>query len=76
MVFNLVEWATDEEQAFDQPCIYGNRVGCYAVYCHNDEWEDGPGKCRRTWYTGGEERDEDCPGFKANPAHKAKCNDT
>lgn len=72
MAFNLVELlaADDEEQAFDQPCKYGNRVGCHAVYCHNDDWADSPRKCRRTFYTGGEVKDEDCPGFSPNPEHK------
>ena len=69
-VFNLVELvadADDEDCAFDQPCIYGHRVETHAVYCHNNDWKDAPRKCRRTWYTGGETRDEDCPGFKPNP---------
>jgi hypothetical protein len=68
MAFNLVELMADddEECVFDQPCHYGHRVGCHAVYCHNDGWKDAPRKCRQTWYTGGRERDEDCPGFKPN----------
>lgn len=71
MAFNIVEFIADEDDsAFDQPCAFGHRVECHAVYCHNDEWEDGPRKCRRTWYSGGEVRDEDCPGFKANPDYK------
>ncbi len=66
-MFNLVElFADDEAQGFNQPCHYGNLVEGHAVYCHNDEWKDGPRKCRRTWYTGGEVKDEDCHGFKAN----------
>ena len=69
-MINLVEMATDES-AFDQPCIHGNRVENHAVYCHNTEWSDAPRKCHRSWYTGGEERDEDCPGFKANPNYHA-----
>ncbi len=68
MPFNIVEImaASDpnEDCAFDQPCAYGHRVGGHAVYCHNDEWKEGPRKCRRTWYTGGKVRDEDCEGFK------------
>ena len=55
-----------EEDAWDQPCRWGHRVNGHAVYCHNDEWTEGPRKCRRTWYTGGDVRDEDCPGFKPN----------
>lgn len=63
---NLVEMISDE-QGFNQPCAYGNLCDGHAVYCHNDGWLYSPRKCRRTWYTGGEVRDEDCPGFVANP---------
>lgn len=63
---NLVELMADES-AFDQPCKHGNRVECHAVYCHNEAWKDAPRKCRRTWHTGGEVRDEDCEGFAPNP---------
>lgn len=67
----LVELVAEpDECAFDQPCAHGHRVECHAVYCHNEEWDDAPTKCRRTWYTGGEERDEDCPGYVPNPAYK------
>lgn len=66
---NVVE-LMDDEQAFDQPCAFGNRCGGHAVYCHNEAWPNAPRKCRRTWYTGGVERDEDCPGFVMNPDHK------
>jgi hypothetical protein len=64
-MINLVELMVGS--AFDQPCKYGNRVDCHAVYCHNTDWPQAPRKCRRTWYTGGEIRDEDCPGFSPNP---------
>jgi hypothetical protein len=65
---NLMEMVADpHECAFDQACRFGNRVGGHAVYCHNEQWEDAPRKCRRTRYTGGVERDEDCPGFEPNP---------
>jgi hypothetical protein len=37
---------------------------------YNDQWKDRPMKCRNTWYTGGEDRDEDCPGFKKNKNYK------
>lgn len=68
MVVNLVELiAGEDECAFDQPCGYGHRVDGHAVYCHNEKWPDAPRKCRRTWYTGGEVRDEDCEGFWPNP---------
>ena len=67
--FNVVELMTDGEDGggFNQPCAFGCLSPGHAVYCHNDAWPDGPRKCRRTWYTGGETRDEDCPGFVANP---------
>lgn len=65
---NLVEMVAESDDCgFDQPCAFGHRVEGHAVYCHNDAWSGGPRKCRRTWYTGGEERDEDCPGFCPNP---------
>lgn len=64
---NVVELISDEEGGFDQPCKFGNRCGGHAVYCHNDAWLYAPRKCRRTWYTGGGTRDEDCRGFKPNP---------
>lgn len=72
-----VEMVADEDDsAYDQPCAFGHRVEGHAVYCHNEAWPNSPRKCRRTWYTNGEVRDEDCPGFVANPgltaAHPAK----
>ncbi len=67
-MINLVEMMAESgESAFDQPCKHGNRVGGHAVYCHNDDWENAPRKCCWTWYTGGAQRDEDCPGFAPNP---------
>lgn len=70
-MFNLVELiADDADQAFDQRCAYGHRLGEHAVYCHNDKWKDAPMKCRRTWYWGEDEedcQDEDCPGYEPNP---------
>ena len=56
------------ECTFDQPCKHGHRVETHAVYCHNQEWKGAPRKCRRTWHTGGEVRDEDCEGFAPNDA--------
>lgn len=68
---NVVEFIADSKDcAFDQPCIYGHRVEFHAVYCHNTEWEDAPRKCRRTSYSGNEDKDEDCPGFKPNLEEK------
>lgn len=65
---NLVEMICGGgDSAFDQPCKFGHRVENHAVYCHNDKWADAPRKCRRTWYTGGEVRDEDCEGYEPNP---------
>ena len=64
---NIVELIADEDGGFDQPCRFGNRVESHAVYCHNSGWVDAPRKCRRTWYTGGEVKDEDCPGYEPNP---------
>ena len=70
---NFVEMVCDES-AFDQPCMYGNRVESHSVYCHNDWWKNAPRKCRRSWYYGGEKgkEDKDCPGFKPNPDYKPK----
>lgn len=69
---NLVELVAEPDDcAFDQPCAHGHRVDGHAVYCHNQDWADAPRKCRRTWYTGGVTRDEDCPGFSANPHYVA-----
>ena len=66
-MFNVVELLADQEDcAFDQPCKFGHRVESHAVYCQNDAWKAGPRKCRRTWYSGGEYRDTDCPGFEPN----------
>ena len=70
MSINLVEMCADAEDcAFDQPCAHGHRVEGHAVYCHNTTWAEAPRKCRRTWYTGGVVRDEDCPGFTPNPQY-------
>jgi hypothetical protein len=69
-MFNFVEALAEEEEQGETPCAWGNLVEGHSVYCHNDDWLEGPRKCRRTWYTGGEDpedRDEACPGFKANP---------
>lgn len=63
ITINLVELTEDSDR--NQVCAHGALVDGHAVYCHNGEWADAPRKCRRTWYTGGEVRDEDCEGFKA-----------
>ncbi len=62
-VVNIVEIAADGPCAFDQPCRFGYRVETHAVYCHNERWLYSPRKCRRSWYTGGEVSDENCPGY-------------
>ncbi len=72
MAFNIVELATAGEKSAPQRCVFGHLVEDHAVYCHNDKWADGPRKCRRTWYTGGKTKDEDCPGFSANPEFKGQ----
>lgn len=69
---NVVELISHDECAFDQPCHYGNRAGGHAVYCHNDLWPNSPRKCKRSFYTNGEVRDEDCPGFYPNDPAKVR----
>lgn len=65
---NIVELVADDDDcAFDQPCLHGNRVESHAVYCHNERWPQAPRKCRRSWYTGGKDPDWGCPGFAPNP---------
>lgn len=60
---NVVEIVADQDNcAFDQPCLYGHRVESYAVYCHNDWWEDAPRKCRHSK----DRPHAECPGFKKN----------
>lgn len=65
IAINVVEMvASEDEQGCRQPCRFGNLVEGHAVYCHNEGWLYAPRKCRRTWYTDGKVRDEDCPGFR------------
>jgi len=71
--FNIVELMTageNEGGGFNQLCMYGHLVEGHSVYCHNTEWLYSPRKCRRTWYTGGQRRDEDCEGYKPNPNYR------
>lgn len=63
---NLVEEMSDTNDAWNQPCAYGHLVVGHAVYCHHPTWEASPTKCRRTWYTQNQVRDEDCEGFSPN----------
>jgi len=63
---NFVElFAEESGQSFNQPCEFGNLVSGHAVYCHCKDPE-APRKCKRTWYTGGSVKDEDCKFFKQN----------
>ncbi len=40
---NLVEMVADE-QAFNQPCRFGNLADRHAVYCHNVDWQEAPAR--------------------------------
>lgn len=73
MEVNLVELVFPEDSAWDQACRFGHRVDGHAVYCHCPEskWPDAPRKCMRTWCTGGQVKDEDCPGFEASPKERS-----
>jgi hypothetical protein len=53
-----------EEEHYDQPCQFGNRTSG-SVYCHSKH-PNSPRKCRRSWYTGNEVKDEDCQYYKPN----------
>ena len=61
---NLVELFS-EDKTYNQKCVYGCLVPGHAVYCHSVD-KGAPRKCKRSWYTGGAEKDEDCPYFKLN----------
>lgn len=60
---NLVE--TFEKPNFNQSCVYGNLIEGHAVYCHCKNI-NAPRKCKRTWYTKGIIKDEDCQFYKPN----------
>lgn len=62
---NLVE-IIDGDSGFNQKCKFGNLVEEHAVYCHNHTWLYSPRKCRRSWYTRGQTKDEDCEGYQPN----------
>lgn len=65
---NIVEMLADddEEQAFYQPCIYGNRVGGHSVYCHHP---DGIArKCYYRWCSVAAHEKNECGGYEPNPA--------
>ena len=66
--FNIVEFMADEdeEQAFDQACVYENRVGSHGTYCHNEKI--GARKCPYRWCSAAEH--QKCEGFEVNPTYK------
>jgi hypothetical protein len=69
---NIVEVMADddEEQAFDQPCAFGNRVGDHSVYCHHP---DGIArKCFYRWCTPEQHAKNECGGYAPNPNYKPK----
>ena len=68
---NVVELLAGDA-SFDQPCRYGGLVDGHAVYCHNDSWLYAPRKCRRSWHTNGEVRDEDCEGYAPQHGDRAQ----
>lgn len=65
MSFNIVEMVSDEEQAFDQPCKHGNRVGGHSVYCHSEK--AGYRKCFYRWESQRRHEANECGGYEANP---------
>ena len=68
--FNMVEFfaGEDEDQAFDQPCKYENRVGGHSTYCHNAKV--GARKC---YYRFTDARTHsECEGFEFNPEYKGQ----
>lgn len=66
MSFNLVElFADPADQCFNQKCKYDNLVEGHAVYCHSPD-PNAPRKCKRTWYTAGRVKDEDCSFYEEN----------
>jgi hypothetical protein len=46
------------------PCRFGDQCGTHACYCNH---EDGPRKCRCSWFTGGGTPDSECELFEPNP---------
>ena len=65
-MFNLVEMLSDEsEKSKNQKCKFGCLVAGHAVYCHSTN-PDAPRKCRRSWYSGGSVKDEDCEFYEPN----------
>ena len=62
---NIVELTSDEEQAFDQPCVYANRCGTHSVYCHNEK--AGYRKCYYRYCSARTHAENKCEGFSLNP---------
>lgn len=54
-----------EEGIWNQKCKHGHLIPGHSVYCHSANPES-PRKCHRTWFTGGETKDEDCPYYEEN----------
>jgi hypothetical protein len=67
---NIVEAITEDYQAFDQPCIYGNRVGVHSVYCHHPEAIAR--KCIYRWCSLEEHEKNECGGFIRNSNYIAE----
>jgi hypothetical protein len=68
--FNMVEYFSDEEQVFDQPCKWGNRVGGHSVYCHNQS--TGCRKCIYRWCSQKQHEENECGGYEPNPEWTAE----
>ena len=64
--FNMVEAIADpdEEQAFDQPCRYGNRLGSHSVYCHHPAGIAR--KCYYRWCDQKTHKENECGGYDPN----------
>jgi hypothetical protein len=58
----------DEGQAFDQPCLYGNRVGAHSVYCHHPDDNIRHRKCFYRWCSRSEHAENKCGGYIPNTA--------
>ena len=68
---NIVELLTSEDdQAYDQPCKWGNQVYGHAVYCHSEV--AGYRKCFYRWCSQKEHEENECGGYEPNPAWLAE----
>jgi hypothetical protein len=70
--FNIVEamFGDEEEEAFDQPCVHGNRFGGHSVYCHHPDGVSR--KCYYRWGTQKEHEANECGGYEPNPAYTGR----